>query len=97
MVVRFFLHVIPADAGDLPDHRVQHSFDSLDIYLPEQALFDGKYLAAVRLPEYAVEHVRTGQFHTRRDEEGIRRYDTVWEVSFSLGDLDGSDGGASPH
>ena len=96
VVARFFLHVVPADAGDLPDHRVQYGFDNLDFYLPEQALFDEKCLATVRLPEYAVDHVRTGQFHTRRDEEGIRRYDTVWAVSFSPGDLDGSDGGAPP-
>ena len=96
LAARFFLHVIPADAGDLPDHRVQYGFDNLDFRHPHTP-FDGKCLAAVRLPEYAVDHVRTGQFHTRRDEEGIRRYDTVWEVSFSLGDLDGSDGGAPPH
>ena len=61
---RFFLHVVPVDADDLPDDRVRYGFDNLDFGLPEQALFDGKCLATVRLPGYAVDHVTTGQFNS---------------------------------
>ena len=61
---RFFLHVVPVDADDLPDHRVRYGFDDLDFDPREQALFDGKCLVTVRLPEYAVDHIRTGQFNS---------------------------------
>ena len=92
---RFFLHVVPADAGDLPDHRVQYGFDNLDFRLYPDALFDRKCLATVRLPEYAVDHVRTGQF-TRRGTGKTSGYDNVWTGSFSPDDLDGAGGGAPP-
>ena len=92
---RFFLHVVPVDADNLPDDRVRYGFDNLDFHLPERALFDGKCLDTVRLPGYAVDHVRTGQFTMHRTKEG-NRYDNVWAGSFSPGDLDGAVGGASP-
>ena len=95
LVARFFLHVVPEDADDLPDHRVQYGFDNRDFNLPEQALFDRKCLATVRLPEYAVDHVRTGQFTRRGTGEDIR-YDNVWTGSFSPDDLDGAGGVAPP-
>ncbi len=95
--LRFFLHVVPADAEDLPDHRVQYGFDNLDFNLRELTLFDGKCLVTVRLPEYAVARVRTGQFRSRRQRrEGASRYENVWAVSFSPGDLDGAVGGEPP-
>ena len=78
LAARFFLHVVPVDAGDLPDHHVRNGFDNLDFNLPDHALFDGKCLASVRLPEYAVDHVRTGQTEKNGDvwlplwEETIR-------------------------
>ena len=78
MVARFFLHVVPEDADDLPDDHVRYGFDNRDFNLPEQALFDRKCLATVQLPEYAVDHVRTGQAEKKNDvwtplwEETIR-------------------------
>ena len=71
----FFLHVVPVDAGELPDHRVRHGFDNLDANLRWWALFDGRCLATVRLPEYAVDHVRTGQFN----DAG-----RLWEVTIEI-------------
>ena len=91
----FFLHVVPADAEDLPDHRVQYGFDNLDFRLYSYTLFDRKCLATVQLPEYAVDHVRTGQFTRRGTGEDIR-YDNVWTGSFSPDDLDGAGGVAPP-
>ena len=80
MAARFFLHVVPVNAGDLPDHRVRDGHDNLDFNLPAQALFDGKCLAAVRLPEYAVDHVRTGQ--TER-QDGV--WTALWEETIRFG------------
>ena len=79
---RFFLHVVPVDAGDLPDDQVRNGFDNLDFNLRPQALFDGKCLAAVRLPEYAVDHVRTGQ--TERTN-GV--WTALWEETIRMNPL----------
>ena len=79
VIARFFLHVVPADADDLPDDRVQYGFDNLDFNLPEQTLFDGKCLATVRLPKYAVDHVRTGQTE-KQDDVRI----TLWSVEVRM-------------
>ena len=76
---RFFLHVVPVDADDLPGDRVRDGYDNRDFNLPEQALFDGKCLAAVRLPEYAVDHVRTGQ--TER-KDGV--WTPLWEETIRI-------------
>ncbi len=76
---RFFLHVVPVDAGDLPADHVRDGFDNRDFNLPAQALFDGKCLAAVRLPEYAVDHVRTGQTEKNGDV-----WTALWEETIRI-------------
>ena len=76
---RFFLHVVPVDADDLPDDHVRYGFDNRDFNLPDQALFDGKCLAAVRLPEYAVDHVRTGQTERKNDV-----WTALWEETIRI-------------
>ncbi len=59
----FFLHLIPADVVDLPDHRKQYGFDKLDFDFEERGvIFDGKCMAKVPIPEYAISEIRTGQF-----------------------------------
>ena len=80
MAARFFLHVVPVDADDLPGDQVRHGFDHLDFDLPEQALFDGKCLVTMRLPEYAVDHVRTGQTEKNGDV-----WTPLWEATIRLG------------
>ena len=77
---RFFLHVVPVDADDLPDDQVRHGFDHLDFNPPAQALFDGKCLVTIRLPEYAVDHVRTGQTEKKNDV-----WTALWEKTIRLG------------
>lgn len=59
---RFFLHVgAPAEA--LPEHRRIAGFDSLDFDFHERgAIFDGKCVAKVALPDYAIRNATTGQF-----------------------------------
>ena len=80
LAVRFFLHVVPADADDLPDDRVRDGYDNLDFNLPAQALFDGKCLATVRLPKYAVDHVRTGQTERKDDV-----WTALWQAAIHPG------------
>ena len=60
----FFLHIAPADVGDLPDDRRQHGYDNRDFHFAGAggALFDGKCLVSVPLPEYPIVHIRTGQY-----------------------------------
>ena len=60
---RFFLHVTPLDADDLPEERRASGFDNLDFSFGDRGLrYGGRCLAWVRLPEYGVASVRTGQF-----------------------------------
>ena len=71
----FFLHVVPANLDDLPDGRKEYGFDNLDFRFDVYGvLFDGKCAAAVRLPEYGIARITTGQF------DGV---DRVWEVEFA--------------
>ena len=59
----FFLHLDPVDMNDLPEYRQQNGFDNLDFNFDERAaIFDGKCLAEVPLPDYAIAAVRTGQY-----------------------------------
>ena len=77
---RFFLHVFPAAAGDLPSGSREQGFDNLDFHFddrPHGVFWDGACLVAATLPEYDISHVRTGQFSA-----GGRR---LWSVGFSVG------------
>ena len=76
---RFFLHVVPVDADDLPDDQVRYGFEHRDFNLPELALFDGKCLVTIRLPEYAVDHVRTGQTEKKNDV-----WTALWEETIRI-------------
>ena len=75
---RFFLHVIPADEGDLPPQRREHGFDNLDFALAARgARLDGNCVAVVPLPDYPIASIRTGQY----DGTGA-----LWTVEFALPD-----------
>lgn len=59
---RFFLHISASDEV-LPEARRAAGFDNWDFDFNEQgALFDGKCVADVRLPDYPFHAVTTGQF-----------------------------------
>ncbi len=73
---KFFLHLIPADMADLPDHRKQYGFDILDFDFDDQGMIiDDECLAEVPLPGYGISEIRTGQFLSG---EGW-----VWEEEFT--------------
>ena len=75
----FFLHLIPQNLDDLPEWRRGHDFDNLDFqFEPNGAVFDGRCLAAVPLPEYGIARIRTGQY--------VPDSGAVWEVEFAVGE-----------
>ena len=65
----FFLHIIPEDAADLPAERRAAGFVNLDfVFEGRGGHFNGKCLAAVALPDYAIAAVRTGQYGAGQGE-----------------------------
>ena len=59
----FFLHLTPVDADDLPGARGRHGFDNLDFsFAARGARFDGRCVAVVPLPGYAIASIGTGQY-----------------------------------
>ena len=82
---KFFLHLIPADANDLPGRRRQHGFDNLDFDFDDHGsgTFDGKCLAKVVLPAYDIAGIRTGQYLANEDGS----YTNLWEGEFPFGDV----------
>jgi len=60
---RFFLHIVPGQAADLPGVRRQYGFENAGFdFFARGALFDGKCAARVPLPDYPIASIRTGQF-----------------------------------
>ena len=67
----FFLHIIPADAADLPAERRAAGFAHSGFAFARQGgHFDGKCLAAVALPDYPIKEMRTGQ-HIRGQDSPL--------------------------
>ena len=62
---QFFLHIFPADAGDLPADRREHGFDVRDFNFADNQLKapDGGCVAKRMLPGYAIQRIRTGQYN----------------------------------
>lgn len=77
---RFFLHVFPADADDLPQDRRQHGFANLDFDFDKRgAVLDGGVCAAIAdLPDYEIARVKTGQFVSGEGQ--------IWGVEFGVGE-----------
>lgn len=71
----FFLHLTPVDPDDLPGARQEHGFDNLDFRFGTRgARFDGRCVASVRLPDYAIAGIRTGQYAAGGQ---------IWRVEFA--------------
>ena len=74
----FFLHAVPVDAGDLPEHRREHGFDNRDfVFTGSGARQAGSCVVVVPLPDYPIASIQTGQY----DETGA-----LWLVEFALPD-----------
>ena len=62
----FFVHVVPADGGDLPEHRRQSGFDNLDFAFFDRGTSDGlRCAAAIDLPDYDIASITTGQYNNQ--------------------------------
>ncbi len=69
----FFLHLIPANVADLPGERRQHGFDNLDFQWAGERR-DGRCLAIIKLPDYTITGIRTGQF--------VPDAGNIWQAEF---------------
>ena len=74
---RFFLHLFPAQAKDLPLHRRKNQFDNRDFDFGWRgAHFDGKCMTQAPLPGYPIARIRTGQF--------VRGEGQLWKAEIPL-------------
>ena len=59
----FFLHLTPANPGDLPGDRREHGYDNLDFRFDWRGLeVGGECIAVVPLPDYPITAIATGQY-----------------------------------
>ena len=69
----FFVHVVPADENNLPDHRKQYGFSGFDFRFNDGGNRSSGFLPAERciawreLPDYPLTRIRTGQFLVNED------------------------------
>ena len=76
----FFLALYPADGNDLPDRSRPYGFDNLDFDFRDRGeIFDGRCMAGIPLPEYAIARIATGQYVL---VEG--GYNNLWEAGFDV-------------
>lgn len=73
---KFFLHVVPQDVSDLPEHQRRVGFANLDFHRDRNWLRDGRCFALRFLPAFPIAEIRTGQF--------VKRYGfrLLWEGRF---------------
>lgn len=68
----FFVHIVPKDQADLPERRKKSGFDLMYFNFDSQGVLNqGSCYGSVRLPNYAIASIRTGQ----QDAKG-----PVWDV-----------------
>ena len=62
----FFLHIIPVDEADLPEGRARYGFDNRDFQAWSFQVGKNTCAVETRLPDYAIRHIRTGQYIPER-------------------------------
>ncbi len=75
---RFFLHIVPADARDIPADSRRYGYHNLDFHLQSFGTMSDEKCVAVRgLPAYGIDRISTGQFTWRqgRSWEAEYRFD----------------------
>ena len=77
---RFFVHVTPVDARDLPEPRRRYGFENRDFSQSGVPIGGQGCAVRARLPDYPIRQIRTGQFV--RDAEG--NYVHLWEGEFVM-------------
>ena len=80
VAAKFFLHVFPSDEADLSAdrRRIGSDFNNLDFTFAQHgAIWDGRCLGVVTLPDYEIARIRTGQYIR---SEGKPRQ--LWKADF---------------
>ena len=78
MEAKFYLHIIPQDAADLPAERQETGFENLDFRFSDRgAMVEGRCAATALLPDYPITRIRTGQYAA---EDG-----QLWRADFPVG------------
>ena len=73
----FFLTVFPADESVLSEDRRQYGYDDLSFQFQDQGVQrGGRCIAVAPLPDYAVDHIHTGQYIDRPDGS----FEYTWEA-----------------
>ncbi len=73
----FFLHLIPANRDDQPEYSREYGFDNRDFrWKLYGAMSDGRCMATIPLPDYAISSIRTGQF--------VRDGGNIWTAEFAV-------------
>ena len=73
---KFFLALYPAYESDLPADRRQRGYDAVDFRFQDRGVRLGKRCIAIApLPEYAIDHIHTGQYIDRADGS----FEHTWE------------------
>ena len=77
---RFWLSVHPADAADLPAARRELGHESLNFSFepPHGVIFNGKCMAARRLPDYEIAKIATGQW--------VPGGERLWDAEIAVGE-----------
>ena len=91
IALRFLLHIYPKQLEDLTTERREFGFDNLDFtFLKRGALWQGRCHAELRLPEYTIDRIRTGQFGAEgeaadgRDRPDESPAPATWRVEIPL-------------
>ena len=84
----FFLAPYPVDKNDLPAEARQHGFENHDFGFQENSVWQsgGRCIARVRLPDYDIARIHTGQYTQRSDGS----FEHPWEGEFHLTDTQAS-------
>ena len=76
---KFFLHIYPVDADDIPAERKESGFDNLGFVFETHGLmFDGMCVASIGLPDYDIKRIRTGQWEPEQQRD-------IWKEEFDVG------------
>ena len=86
----FFLHAFPEERKNLPAEQREYGFENLDFkFMDHGMLWQDRCHAELLLPEYAIDHLRTGQFavgdetaHGRGHPNGSPT--RIWSVAIPL-------------
>ena len=78
VAAKFILHLFPSDDADLGANRIEYGFNNLDFtFVQYGAIWDGRCLGIVTLPDYEIARIRTGQYIR---SEGKPRQ--LWKADF---------------